>query len=110
MVTMKKVNRQILRWHLRAFPDATEFGQYLKFFEEVWEWVRSRGSMEELADVYIVSAGLSERYGVCWAGALCRKLYNKEGLLKAVAYKMLCNVERTWTKKGRVYRHVETDR
>ena len=53
---------QIAAWHEYTFPDATEESQILKLNEEFGKYADGE-FIEELADVFIVAASLSERWG-----------------------------------------------
>ena len=103
---------QIADWHERTFPGATEESQILKLDEEFGEYADGE-FIEELADVFIVAASLSNRWGNmlgtftmkavvkhCGADAGC--LYN------AIQRKMDVNSARKWVRLGDGrYKHVE---
>ena len=109
-VSMGRVNKEISWWHRCTFPRATKTEQWLKLLEETWEWLLSGFSMAELADIYIVCAVLAKRWHSRVGLFVCKALYNKEGMIEAVARKMICNVDRKWTKKGKVHHQVEKKR
>lgn len=101
---------QIAAWHEQTFPDATEESQILKLNEEFGEYADGE-FLEELADVFIVAASLSERWGNM-TGTFTMKAVvrhaesDKDALYKAICRKMEINAARVWKKlpDGR-YKH-----
>ena len=103
---------QIAAWHEYTFPDATEESQILKLNEEFVEYADGE-FIEELADVFIVAASLSERWGNMM-GTFTRKAVVKhcgkdaDLLMRKICEKMEVNCARKWVKlpDGR-YKHTE---
>lgn len=98
---------QIAAWHEYTFPDATEESQILKLEEEFGEY------LEELADVFIVAASLSERWGNMMGTFTMKAVVKHAGkdadlLMRKICEKMNVNAARNWVKlpDGR-YKHVE---
>lgn len=57
---MNESVKSIADWHAKTFPDATLAGQNDKFIAEMREWEASgNGDVLELADMFIVAAGMS---------------------------------------------------
>jgi hypothetical protein len=112
---MKWTDKKIVNWHKKTFPDCTLESQLAKLDEELKEVVDAQRSGEkeksydELADVYIVSTVLKERFdstiGKYFIGLLNENPAPES--LKRVDRKMNVNSKRTWTKVNGVYRHKE---
>lgn len=101
---------QIAAWHEQTFPDATEESQILKLNEEFGEYADGE-FIEELADVFIVAASLSERWGnmlgtFTMKAAVKHAGKEKDVLYNAIRQKMDVNAARVWKKlpDGR-YKH-----
>lgn len=112
---MKWTDDKILDWHKKTFPDCTYESQLEKLDEELKEVVEAQRnrliehSYDELADVYIVSTVLKERFNSTM-GAYFTLLLNEHPvpeLSKRVDRKMNTNQKRTWCKVNGVYRHKE---
>lgn len=114
---MKWIDKKIVNWHKKTFPDCTYESQLAKLDEELKEVVEAQRnrlieqSYDELADVYIVSTVLSKRFnstiGNYFLGLL--EDYPPTELSKRVDRKMDLNAKRTWCKVNGVYRHKEGD-
>ena len=103
---------QIAAWHEYTFPDATEESQILKLNEEFGEYADGE-FIEELADVFIVAASLSERWGNMMGTFTMKAVVkharrDKDALYQEIRRKMEINCLRKWTKlpDGR-HKHVE---
>lgn len=103
---------QIAAWHEKTFPDATEESQLLKLDEEFAEYADGE-FIEELADVFIVAASLSERWGnmlgTFTMKAVVKHCGKDAGMLyNAIQKKIEINAARKWKKlpDGR-YKHEE---
>ena len=112
---MKWTDKKIVNWHKKTFPDCTYESQLAKLDEELKEVVEAQRngekehSYDELADVYIVSTVLKERFdstiGKYFIGLLNE--HPSPESLKRVDRKMDINQKRTWQKVNGVYRHKE---
>ena len=112
---MKWTDKKIVDWHKKTFPDCTYESQLAKLDEELKEVVEAQRngekekSYDEVADVYIVSTVLKERFnstiGKHFIGLLNE--YPAPELSKRVDRKMDINAKRTWHKVNGVYRHKE---
>lgn len=115
---LDKLDKEIIKWHKKTFPDATLEGQLLKLHEEVDEYEKVHtleDKTKELADVYIVAEALT-RWG-CSLGIKVFKyifasyfgLCGKDAvdtIFKEVKNKMEINKKRIWKKtKDGVYHH-----
>lgn len=105
---------QIADWHEQTFQDATEESQILKLNEEFAEYADGE-FIEELADVFIVAASLSERWGNMMGMFTMKAVVKHAGRDKEVLYLAICrkmgiNRQRKWEKlpDGR-YKHVERE-
>lgn len=107
----------IKQWHKETFPDATLAGQLKKFQEEMDEFKTSEAEalqLEELADMVIVSVGVSRfdnSFGVklrqlCYFLAADNR-YDMTELWDTIDKKMEKNRARKWNKKDGLYKHVE---
>ena len=106
---------KIVEWHKKTFPDCTYESQLAKLDEELKEVVEAQrnrlieNSFDELANVYIVSTVLKERFNST-IGAYFTLLLNEHpvpSLFERVDRKMDANQKRTWHKVNGVYRHKE---
>lgn len=97
----EKLEKEIIEWHTKTFPDATLEGQLIKLEEELNELVNAKNKKEKLkeaADVYIVLCGLKrwncqiEKFITRFWFVPAISLYN------AVIEKMNKNKARTWAK------------
>lgn len=107
----------ITKWNLKTFPDATQEGQKMKLWEEMDEFEAEdtlSGKMKELADVFIVLAGLRR-----WNDKEARQIekdilkhannISLSDLLDAMFQKMMVNMSRNWVKQGDGrFHHTET--
>ena len=112
---MKWTDKKIVAWHKKTFPDCTYESQLAKLDEELKEVVKAQRnrlieqSYDELADVYIVSTVLKERFNSI-IGTYFIGLFNEypaPELSKRVDRKMDINQKRTWKKVNGVYKHKE---
>jgi hypothetical protein len=112
---MRNLNWNILNiatWNKITFPDNSKLKQLRKLESEITEWkeaIAKQHKLEELADIFIASAGLS-RFSVL-GGFICHLLQiidandavihpDKHISLKdAIDCKMLINRERTFDKQ-----------
>lgn len=107
------VDKEIVKWHKKTFPDITLVGMLLKLEEEIQEFLEAlhsgseTHSQEELADVYIVATVLKERFHSALGGYFKDLLYNypKSYLEDTVKRKLKINKGRTWKTKKGVIRH-----
>lgn len=95
---MKWTDKDIVEWHKKTFPNCTAQEQADKVGEEIHEMIMAivneeskERIAEEVADVYIASLVLKERFGIELLFALSKK--NKEDSIKK---KMDENVKRKW--------------
>lgn len=95
---MKWTDKDIVDWHKKTFPNCTVQDQADKVGEEIHEMIMAivneesnERIAEEVADVYIASLVLKERFGIELLFALSKK--NKEDSIKK---KMDENVKRKW--------------
>lgn len=106
------LNKDIVAWHTKTFPDCTFESQLLKLDEEIKEVVASKlegriATYEEIADVYIVSVVLAKRYKSAigkYFVSLVQE-YPVPNLAVRVEKKMEINKKRVWVKIKGVYRH-----
>ena len=97
----EKLEKEIIDWHAKTFPDATMEGQLIKLEEEMNELSNSANSEEELkeaADVYIVLCGL-KRWD-SYIGKFVKDFWFLPtiSLYNAIVEKMNKNKARTWAK------------
>lgn len=99
---MKWTDKEIVDWHKKTFPLCTIEEQAKKVKEEIQEvintLINADGTdryIEEVADVYIATLVLKQRFGVDL----------RLPILEAIDKKMDENVQRKWTKVNGVYRH-----
>lgn len=107
------VDKDIVEWHKKTFPDITMGELLLKLEEELGELRGALGKndldfMEEAADVYIVSRALKERFNSIIGLHFCHTTKSKE-LTKAIKDKLAKNKKRIWHKVDGVYRHKEEE-
>lgn len=100
---------EIVNWHKTTFPDATENEQKIKFLEEYREYLESY-DINELADMYIVNAALTDRYNCTMFDSILSHEIQKFGnvvdsLIQAITHKMSINKQRKWHKVEGIYRH-----
>jgi len=95
---------EIAKWHEVTFPDTTLAGQKAKIKEEKREWAKSNcADISELADIYIVSCGLTRfdsaeaMMGFHYVEEQCMfwGIFHQK-LLIAVDKKMQINYNRVW--------------
>lgn len=122
---MKESILSIAQWHKDTFPDATLYGQKLKWMEEKREWKESLrpatedfvcGNVKELADMFIVACSLTRFSDAeamfCFGRVereLCASLFTTKDLENAIDEKMECNRGRIWKKQASgSYHHVDS--
>lgn len=109
----EKLEREIIDWHAKTFPDATMEGQLIKLEEEMNELANSANSEEglkEAADVYIVLCGL-KRWN-CQIEKFVTRFWfvPVSTLYKAVVEKMNKNKARVWAKTAEgTYHHTNDE-
>ena len=109
----EKLAAAIADWHKATFPNAKEAGQVLKLDEEFNEFAASSGSIDELADCFIVASALAGRYknplGMFVLNSIVQGSENElDALYNAVVLKMRVNQHRVWTEDGKgSYHHEE---
>ena len=105
----KNLDYMIIKWHKQTFPDCTYESQLLKLEEELEEYKEARKpyKITELADIYIVSLVLMDRFESLigshifeWAD----KIFKIIGY-DAVKEKFEANKDRVWIIDRGVYRH-----
>lgn len=97
----EKLEKEIIEWHTKTFPDATMEGQLIKLEEEMNEFSNSETKEEKLkeaADIYIVLCGL-KRWN-CQIGnfVMYYSFSYEDDLYEAVVEKMNKNKARIWAK------------
>ena len=99
---MKWTDKAIVDWHKKTFPLCTIEEQAQKVKEEIQEVIKTLVNdegmdryIEEVADVYIASLVLKQRFGV--------DLHLP--ISEAIEKKMEVNCQREWEKVDGVYRH-----
>jgi len=109
---MNESVKSIADWHAKTFPDATLAGQNDKFIAEMREWEASgKGDVLELADMFIVAAGMSRfstmaamlAFGVVFAER--KNHFSKHDLQMAIDRKMKINRARKWDFADGKYQH-----
>ncbi|MFV0626688.1 MAG: hypothetical protein ACK5N8_05005 [Alphaproteobacteria bacterium] len=113
---MENLFKQIVAWHLETFPDIVAEKQKEKLDEERQEFAIAttpQEKLDELADVYIVNAGLSRFYpeesmqNIIQIRKDLQSLNFTFFVLKgAVEKKLEENKKRTWHIAGGEYPHV----
>lgn len=110
---MSETIQTIIEWHAATFPDANLDGQLEKFLEEEHEWIDSgRTDVLELADMVIAACGIC-RFSIIAGIAALRQVdgvrvhggVKPYELDEAVNTKMQINRDRSWCKKGGLYKH-----
>ena len=114
----KDIDTEIVEWSIQTFPDLTIEKQRQKLSEELREWKQAEDKEEkikELADVYIVSRILADRFDCEIGKFLAEKMLdeayilNVSGFSDAVEAKMKKNKARVWEKvSDGTYHHVAT--
>lgn len=117
-VKMKKdIDKEIVEWSIQTFPDLTMEKQLVKLSHEIDEVFQTKREgndddvIYELADVYIVSRILADRFdnsiGRYFIGLLTENPTQRA--MEAVEAKMKKNKARVWEKVADgTYHHVET--
>lgn len=114
----KDIDEEIVEWSVKAFPDLTIEKQLLKLSEEIEELCQAKREGKdvdveyELADVYIVSRILADRFdnaiGRYFIGLLTE--YPTPRAMEAVKEKMKKNKARKWEKiADGTYHHMEEE-
>lgn len=116
---MKTLFLEIVAWHLETFPDILPEKQKEKLEEEQQEFAIAttlQEKLEELADVYIVNAGLSRFYPddakkhIIQIGKDLKSLNLTFFVLKgAIEKKLEKNKKRAWLIAGGEYHHIGDD-
>lgn len=116
-IKMKKdIDKEIVEWSIKTFPDLTMEKQLVKLSHEIEELCEATRAddkehvLEELADVYIVSRILADRFnnaiGRYFIGLLTE--YPTPKAMKVVEAKMEKNKARIWAKQADgTYHHKE---
>ena len=111
------VDEDIVEWHKKTFPDVTMDSQLKKLDEEIGELCEAikagvkNHAVKEVADVYIVSRVLADRFN-SWIGNYFLGLldeYPVPRMMSEVEKKMEINKNRIWHKVDGVYRHKEEE-
>lgn len=111
----KDIDTEIVEWSMQAFPDLTMEKQLVKLSHEIDEVCQAKREgkdddvIYELADVYIVSRILADRFdnaiGRYFIGLLKKP---SQKAMEAVKEKMEKNKKRKWTKlDDGTYQHKE---
>ena len=102
-------DKDIVDWHIKTFPDTDLGSQIKKAEEEIHEYIMAvvneepqERIEEELADIYIVSLVLKNRFGLKTINSF---LPSRGKLELAIHRKMDKNAQRKWVKVDGVYRH-----
>lgn len=111
------LDEDIVSWHKQTFPDITMGEMLVKVDEEIGEVCdairngSNNHALEEMADVYIVSRVLKERFNSHVGGYFIGLLeeYPVPRIMDAVKKKMKENKKRKWHKVDGVYRHKEEE-
>ncbi len=123
---MNETIQTIIEWSTDAFPDATVRGQIKKFKEEKEEWRKTlstrggplwTGDISELADMFIVAAGLGRldpfesMFCMCTvAKELESSIFATRDLRDAVNAKMAINRARRWRSENGQYKHEKDEK
>lgn len=123
---MQENIQTIMEWSAATFPDATVRGQIKKFKEEKEEWRQTKwskntvlwnGDISELADMFIVAAGLGRldpfESMFCMqtvAKELEESIFATRDLRAAVNAKMAINRTRRWNLKNGQYKHEKDEK
>ena len=113
----KDIDKEIVEWSIQTFPDLTVEKQLVKLSHEIDEVFQAKREgndddvIYELADVYIVSRILADRFdnsiGRYFIGLLTENPTQRA--MEAVEAKMKKNKARVWEKvSDGTYHHVET--
>lgn len=123
---MYETIQTIIEWSAATFPDATVGGQIAKFREEKEEWRKTKynrggvlwnGDISELADMFIVAAGLGRLDPM--ESMFCMRTVAKEleesvfatrDLCEAVNAKMAINRSRRWRSGNGQYKHEKDEK
>lgn len=118
MKISKELEKDILDWHCKTFPDATLESQLSKLFEEIGEVNQSNNMREfylELSDCYIVAYALlrwsSEAHTLAMFSIKALEdnadwEIPQESFEKMIAEKLEINKKRKWKKINNVYHHI----
>lgn len=106
----------ILQWHLKTFKNVSLFNQLKKLIEEIKE-CNKEFSLEELADIFIVSVRLNTFYlgkliNYFLSKYITKKYINRYNISeiqirRAIKNKMEINKKRKWKLIDGVYRHYD---
>lgn len=104
--------KSISDWSSEVFPTLTKEAQLEKLIEEVAEFAKATTDeerMKELADIYIVSSILKNRFNCGLGWTAFRSLYNIKlnDVYIWVDEKMKINRNRKWEWNGKTYHHIE---
>lgn len=97
----EKLEKEIIEWHTKTFPDATMEGQLIKLEEEMNEFLNSETKEEKLkeaADIYIVLCGLKRWNSLIGNFVKDFWFLPTISLYNAVVEKMNKNKARIWAK------------
>lgn len=114
-----KLIEEIVSWHKKTFPEATEESQVLKLDEELKELKKASidGDMNQVKnesiDVVIVSSVLKDRYSNALGDVVFSSIMDKissvadfNEVVVALENKFEINKKRKWTFENGVYRHI----
>lgn len=114
-----KLIEEIVSWHKKIFPEATEESQVLKLDEELKELKKASidGDMNQVKnesiDVVIVSSVLKDRYSNAIGDVVFSSIMDKissvadfNEVVVALENKLEINKKRKWTFENGVYRHI----
>ena len=109
----EKLEKEIIEWHTKTFPDATMEGQLIKLEEEMNELANSANSEEglkEAADVYIVLCGLKRWDSYIGNFVMYYGFSYEDDLYEAIVEKMNKNKARVWAKTAEgTYHHTNKE-
>jgi hypothetical protein len=109
---MIETPKTINEWSEQVFPALEEESQKKKLIEELIEYIKSKtdaDKIKELADIYIVSSILRERFNSDLGFMAFRGIFTVDmiAVYPAVDEKMKINRSRIWEFKNGVYHHKE---
>ena len=115
MIDLEKMSKQ----HAKLFPHATAESQFVKMEEEIQEFYSAQTheqAIKELADIWIVCAGLYRFYPKtansildCYSGVYIDEEYGRTPIETEVKRKWQVNLGRKWEWNGKTYKHVGKD-
>ena len=115
MIDLEKMSKE----HATLFPHATADSQFVKMEEEIGEFLSAlteEQCVKELADIWIVCAGLNRWHPktaksilAFYSDEFVDKEYGISNIENEVNRKWQVNLGRTWVWNGKTYKHVGKD-